>query len=133
MSKFIALVIIALLLALWVFANPRGKFGYSTFGLTTYNALPIPYFDPIVHSDGTLSFRKEKNHFISLNESKILLSETPNFLIVGSGYSGLVQVDSRINSTTTQLEVLPTPEALKRFNQLKDQGQKVSAIIHSTC
>ena len=132
MSKFTLLIAIALLIAFWIFLNPRERFGYSTIGVTTYNALPIPYFDLIIHSDGTLSFRKEKVHFISLNESRELLNETPNFLIIGTGYSNKVKVDPNLNSTPVQVEIISTPQALKRFNQLKDEGKNVSAIICTT-
>lgn len=133
MSKFTFLIIIALLISLWILVNPRERFGYSTYGLTTYNALPIPYFDLIIHKDGTLSFRKGKSHFVSFNESESLLNKTPHFLIVGLGYDGLVQVDPKINSTPIKVEAMKTPQALARFNQLKDEGMNVSAIIHSTC
>jgi hypothetical protein len=140
MSKFAILVVIAIFIAAWIYANPRdGKFGYSTFGLTTYNAIPIPYFDLKIRSNGVLSLREEKNHTISLNEAREILNKSitgtdTDILIIGTGYEGKVKVDSRIfNATFVPIEVMPTPKALKKFNELKDKGKKVAAIIHSTC
>jgi len=29
--------------------------------------------------------------------------------------------------------ILPTPQAVRRYNELRDKGKRVAAIIHSTC
>jgi len=31
------------------------------------------------------------------------------------------------------VEILPTPQAVRRYNELRDEGKRVAAIIHSTC
>ncbi|MFQ5711220.1 MAG: MTH938/NDUFAF3 family protein [Candidatus Geothermarchaeales archaeon] len=126
-------MLIALLLIIWVWQNPVGKFGYHGFGFTVYSALPLPYFDLKIHADGLPSIR-EKSHYVSLEEAEDLIYEKPDVLIIGVGYDELVEVDERLlNSTGIDLEVLETPEAVKRFNELRDGGKRVTAIMHSTC
>lgn len=45
----------------------------------------------------------------------------------------MVRVDEKIFNSTVEVEILETSKAIKRFNELKDKGKKVTAIIHSTC
>ncbi|MEM2918529.1 MAG: hypothetical protein QXY62_03415 [Candidatus Altiarchaeota archaeon] len=143
-SKITILILIAILIALWILLNPRDEFGFSFFGLTTYNAVPIPYFDLKIYPDGVVKLREGKNHFISLNEttdifniSLSLLEKTNSSidaLIIASGYDDLVSVDEAIlNNSFFPVYVMPTPNALKKFNEMKKQGKKVAAIVHSTC
>ena len=53
-------------------------------------------------------------------------------LIIGTGYDNLVQAEEEI-SAMPNIEILPTPQAVRRFNELKGEGKRVAAIIHSTC
>jgi hypothetical protein len=53
-------------------------------------------------------------------------------LIIGTGYDSMVQVEKEIAAIPT-VEILPTPQAVRRFNELRDEGKRVAAIIHSTC
>ncbi len=136
MSKFSVLVVIAILIVVWIFANPREEFGFSFFGLTTYNAVPVPYFDVKIYPSGVMTLRAGKSHDISLNETMELLnsSKETDALIIGTGYDGLVNFDEKIlGETFVKIYTMPTPEALKKFNELKEQGKRVAAIIHSTC
>ncbi|ODS37496.1 MAG: hypothetical protein A7316_09340 [Candidatus Altiarchaeales archaeon WOR_SM1_86-2] len=94
--------------------------------------MPFPYFDLKIHDDGSFSIR-EKSHFVSLDEVKELADEKPDVLIIGIGYDEMVRVDERILNSFAGVEVLETSRAIERFNELKDNGRRVSAIIHSTC
>jgi len=64
---------------------------------------------------------------------KELADEKPDVLIIGIGYDEMVRVDERILNSFAGVEVLETSRAIERFNELKDNGRRVSAIIHSTC
>lgn len=143
-NKITILILIAVLISLWILLNPRNEFGFSFYGLTTYNAVPVPYFDLKIYPNGIMKIRDGKSHFISLNETadifniSLNLIETTNSsidaLIIASGYENLVSVDEAIiNNSFFPVYVMPTPNALKKFNEMKKQGKKVAAIIHSTC
>lgn len=116
---------------LWILLNPKGYFGFSTFGLTTYSGVPIPYFDVKIYGNGLLQLR-EKSHFISLEEVKPLMKDS-EVLILGIGYDKAVKVDERIFKSGIEVISLRSDKAIEKFNELKKKGKRVAAIIHSTC
>jgi len=127
----IAAVIIVLITA-WVRFNPIGRFGLCRFGLLVYSAIPFPAVDLVIHVNGMPSLRGGKVHFVGLAEIEGLLKEGPDVLIVGTGYDNLVQVEEEI-AALPAVVILPTPQAIRRYNELRDEGKRVAAIIHSTC
>lgn len=132
-NKKLIICIVLVCIAVWILINPIGKFGVHVFGFTVYSSIPFPYFDLKIHANGFPSIR-EKSHFVSLEEAVDLINEKPDVLIIGIGYDEMVRVDERLlNSTGIDLEVSETPEAIKRFNEFKDKGKRVAAIMHSTC
>jgi len=58
-------------------------------------------------------------------------------VIIGTGYEGKVQLDPhlliRSDLPLHRVEILPTSQAIRRFNELRAAGKRVVAIIHSTC
>jgi hypothetical protein len=44
----------------------------------------------------------------------------------------MVRVEEKIAALPT-IVILPTPQAVKRYNELRGDGKQVVAIIHSTC
>ncbi|NIN51668.1 MAG: hypothetical protein GTN80_00650 [Nitrososphaeria archaeon] len=130
-NKKIIIGIVIICLAAWILINPIGKFGVHTFGFTVYSTIPVPYFDLKIHADGFPSIQ-EKSHFVSLEEASDLINEKPEVLIIGIGYDQMVRMDERIKDLV-EVEALATPKAIERFNELKDDGTKVVAIIHTTC
>ncbi|HIE23168.1 MAG TPA: hypothetical protein EYP68_02950 [Candidatus Korarchaeota archaeon] len=127
----ISLVVVSFVI--WILINQPGKFGIHVFGFTVYSGIPLPYVDVKVHANGWPSLRK-KSHFLAYEEIKDLLEEKPEVIVIGIGYSNAVRVDERILKIKgPRIEILSTPEAISRFNELKTKGVKVAAIIHSTC
>jgi hypothetical protein len=127
----VAAVIIVLITA-WVGFNPIGRFGFCRFGLLVYSAVPFPAVDLVIHANGLPLMRGSKAHFVALAEIEGLLKEGPDVLIIGTGYNNLVQVEEEVAALPTVV-ILPTPQAVKRYNELRGEGKKVAAIIHSTC
>lgn len=126
---------IVLVLIVWIILNPIGKFGYYGFGYTVYSAIPVPYFDLKIGPSGIPQIR-EKSHLVLFNEvdEYIELNYEYNItLIIGIGYDGLVKVDEKILESNSTIIVLKTPEAIKKYNDLKGQGKKVAIVIHSSC
>jgi len=133
MKKTIVIVaVVIVLITAWVGFNPIGRFGFCRFGLLVYSAIPFPAVDLVIHTNGLPSLRGSKAHFVGFSEIEGLLKEGPDVLIVGTGYDNLVQVEEEI-AALPAVVILPTPQAIRRYNELRDEGKRVAAIIHSTC
>jgi hypothetical protein len=135
MKKAIVVVVaIIVLITAWIGFNPIGRFGCCRFGLLVYSAIPFPAVDLVIHTDGLPAIRGSKSHFVGLAEVEGLLKERPEVLIIGTGYENMVQVEEQILAmSSVQVLPLPTPEAVRRYNELKGEGKRVAAIVHSTC
>jgi len=70
--------------------------------------------------------------FGSLAAIEGLLKEGLDALIIGTGYDNLVQVEEEV-AAMPAVVILLTPQAVRRYNELKGEGKRVAAIIHSTC
>ncbi len=125
--------------AVWVAFNPPGRFGYHRFGLTVYSGIPFPAVDVVVHANGLPGIRGSKDHRVSVEEFDRLIghraSDYPDVVVIGTGYEGQVQVAGEIltRGAGPVVELLPTPQAIRRFDELRAAGKRVAAIIHSTC
>jgi len=135
MKKAIAIIVVVIvLISAWVGFNPIGRFGFCRFGLLVYSAIPFPAVDLVVHANGWPAIRGSKAHFVAFAEIEGLLKEKPDVLIIGTGYDNLVQVAEKILAmSAVQVLPLPTPQAVRRYNELRGEGKRVAAIIHSTC
>ena len=132
------LAVMVVLGAVWVAFNPPGRFGYHRFGLTVYSGIPFPAVDVVVYANGLPGIRGSKTHWVSAEEFDRLIGPWakawPDVVVIGTGYEGRVQVEESIlTQSGPALEVLPTPQAIKRYNELWKADKKVAAIIHSTC
>lgn len=131
------IVIFAVIMVLtmaWIGFNPIGRFGFCRFGLLVYSAIPFPAADLVIHANGLPALRGSKAHFVGFAEIEPLLRERPDVLIVGTGYNNMVQVEEEILAmSAVQVLPLPTPQAVRRYNELRGEGKRVAAIIHSTC
>lgn len=116
---------------------------YAAYGITVYNGVPIPFFDAMFYPDGGFRLVDKKHHFRS-HDIRFFLGRKPDILLVGSGWRGAggkgfevpEGVYFKYNEFTkkgTQVIILPTPEACKKFNDLKSEGKKVLFILHNTC
>jgi hypothetical protein len=131
-KALIVVVVIVVLITAWIGFNPIGRFGFCRFGLLVYSAIPVPAVDLVIHSNGLPALRGSKEHFVAFAEIEGLLKEGPDVLIIGTGYDNLVQVEEEV-AALPSVEILPTPQAVRRYNELRGDGKRVAAIIHSTC
>jgi len=133
MKKTIIVIIVVVVLTMaWLRLNPIGRFGFCSFGLLVYSAIPFPVVDLVIHANGVPAVRGSKAHFVGLAEIEGLLKEGPDILIIGTGYNNMVRVGKEMTAMAN-VEVLPTPQAVRRYNELRVKGKRVAAIIHSTC
>jgi hypothetical protein len=61
----------------------------------------------------------------------------PDVLVVGSGVSGMMKIPEstirELESLDIRVEIYATGEAVERFNDLVEEGEKVAAAVHLTC
>ena len=92
----------------------------------------------VVYANGLPGIRGSKAHRVSSEEFDRLIGPRPDawpdIVVIGTGYEGRVQVqESIVTRAGPAVEILPTPQAIRRYNELRAAGERVAAIIHSTC
>jgi hypothetical protein len=79
----------------------------------------------------------EKTHSPTVNDMEKMLLKEPEIVIFGLGFNSVSTIGEDIKSLAeknkVKLLLLPTPEALKKFQELVRNGKKVAARIHTTC
>ncbi|MFC1697737.1 Mth938-like domain-containing protein [Nanoarchaeota archaeon] len=80
---------------------------------------------------------KWHNHSLSMDDMEEIFEANPDYIIIGTGASGVVKVIDKIQkeaeSRKIELIILLTDEACDKFNELNKKGENVAAIMHSTC
>lgn len=98
--------------------------------------------DLIFLPDGTVKQRPGGHwmfgdHNIKKEEIEELSREGAEVAVVGIGTSSKARVAEEAASLTREakleLLVLPSYEAVEKWNELVEQGKKVAALIHITC
>jgi hypothetical protein len=99
-------------------------------------------YDVVILPDGTVKERETSkamfgNHAITRGEIEELAKAKPETVVVGTGTSGKATIseDAQTYAREAKLNllVLPSLEAIKKFNQLVDEGRPAAALIHVTC
>lgn len=96
--------------------------------------------DVIIFPDRVFSpWTRKQGHYLSADDfSSIpdLLKEGPELVIIGIGYSGVMQVNPNVEeffkSEGIEIIVEKTIDAWKTYNKLS-QSKKVLALFHLTC
>lgn len=98
--------------------------------------------DVLILPDGRVKEREPGkgrlgSHRITSSEIENLCQTQPEVILVGTGASGLARLsdDAEVYQQQARLNlvVLPSSEAVKKFNQLAGEGKRVAAIFHITC
>jgi len=78
---------------------------------------------------------RREGHKLCLEDLREALERKPKVLVVGTGYSGLMEVTrglrEELRAKGIELKAAPTREAVELYNELK--GPKVVAALHLTC
>jgi hypothetical protein len=119
----------------------KPKIDKTKFGSITVDGEKFDY-DIQIRLGGKLEKRKKKlskevygtSHIISQAEAEYVYEEGAESLIIGSGQSGLVKLSDEaaefLQQKQCKVELLPTPEAIQRWNKAK--GQTIG-LFHITC
>jgi len=78
-----------------------------------------------------------EGHNLHLEDLKDILNEDFEYLVIGTGYYGLMEISNDVLKEMSNREVKviakPTKEAVKEFNSLVKEGKKVIGAFHLTC
>jgi tRNA (pseudouridine54-N1)-methyltransferase len=111
-------------------------FGKVVIDGRTYGDVLIVNNEVVPRNKGFLRRVFGTSHKISEEEIERLLEGDVEVIVIGTGQSGVLFVDSqiieKIKSANVELVVAKTPEAIKLFNSLAKE-KKVNALIHTTC
>ncbi|MBW3015023.1 Mth938-like domain-containing protein [Candidatus Woesearchaeota archaeon] len=87
--------------------------------------------------DEVIKTRHFDNHIIKLDDFLDLVKETPEFIIIGTGAHGVIQVPREIidfiELRGIKLIIEQTGKACREYNRLIKQGKTVCALLHYTC
>ena len=115
--------------------HPFGSAVHPVLLLPDWHNLLESVNEPLARLVGVASVRRaDGDRHAGFAEIEPLLRERPDVLIIGTGYDNMVQVEEEILAmSAVQVLPLPTPQAVRRCNELRGEGKRVAAIIHSTC
>jgi len=108
------------------------KFGEIVIDGTAYSN------DVIILADSVqANWWRKQGHSLSVEDLQTVIEARPGILVVGSGKPGLMKVHRQTRQSLQQkgirIEIFPTAKAVRRFNELLQQGQNVAAALHLTC
>jgi len=143
LAVYSTLLLAVLALAGSFLIHQRKYIAHNSFGITLFRGVPILFFDLLIYPDESFRLVDKKHHFRS-QDIQYFRRQKPDILLVGSGSRGLggkgfeqgEGVHFIYNEYTrrgTQVIILPTPAACRKFNELKAAGKKVLFILHNTC
>ncbi|MEM7819542.1 MAG: MTH938/NDUFAF3 family protein [Candidatus Aenigmatarchaeota archaeon] len=79
----------------------------------------------------------EKSHRVSKKDFEHMMLKEPEIIIISLGFNNAVKIDNDVfvlaKKSNIELYALPTPDAIKKFEELVKKGKKVVARIHITC
>ena len=109
------------------------SFGRMTIGDKKFTSDVLIYPDGRIHGN----WRRQRGHNLVPEDIISLLESAPQRLIIGTGNSGLMAVSpsvmERCHRIGTEVEVLSTGAAVKRFNEAAEGSVRVAACFHLTC
>jgi len=106
------------------------SFGAIVISGTTYTSDVIIFPDRV-----TSPWWRKHGHSLQIDDLQEVLADRPQLLIIGSGYSGAMNVPESVIHQLQQMGidslVARTTDSVRRFNE--QQGGKVVAALHLTC
>jgi hypothetical protein len=81
--------------------------------------------------------RTDVRHVVGKADLMKLLFERPDMMIIGTGQNGGMKVAEGVRKFVKEKKlkilIVPTPDAVVKFNQLAQEGVRVAAYMHVTC
>ena len=76
------------------------------------------------------------SHVVDEKEAALLLEGKPKEVIIGSGFEGVLQLlpeARKLIEAKAKLTVTHSPDAIALLNEKLEKGEKVNALVHTTC
>ncbi len=117
------------------------KINSFNFGFIVIDGKQYTY-DVLILPDGTVkerepSKRRLGSHAIRKSEIEYISKAPSDVILIGTGTSGLAKLSQNaevyLQQPDLNLVVVPSPQAVEKFNQFIDEGKRVAALIHITC
>jgi len=107
------------------------------FGSLTINGKSYDYDVEVRWTDEVLKWWRQESHVIDVEDVKRAIEENPEVIVIGTGESGMAKVTNRakeeILSRGIRLIIEKTPQAIKSFNQRKEEKKRIIGLFHLTC
>lgn len=107
-------------------------FGKITIDGKTYRSDVI-----ITTNEVKADWWRKQGHNLAITDLNEILKAKPEMLIIGSGYFGRMQVPETtrtfLQKKGIETEVLPTGDAVAKFNLLQQTCARLVAALHLTC
>ncbi|MGD9840899.1 MAG: Mth938-like domain-containing protein [Candidatus Bipolaricaulis sp.] len=92
--------------------------------------------DLVVTPTEIRDWRRREGHRVYPEDLEPALAATPQTIVIGTGFSGLLQVTTDamrvLKGRAVELVAEKTAEAVEAFNDLS-RSQRVCALLHLTC
>ncbi len=110
---------------------------HYTFGSMTIQGKRYDSDLKIVNNRVIPNWWRKEGHRLFYEDIVDIIEAQPEVLIIGTGASGLMQVDPELKNYFKQkgLSVIirKTGEAVSEFNRFYSEGKKVAGAFHLTC
>jgi hypothetical protein len=78
-----------------------------------------------------------EGHRLVLEDFETVLADTPQVLVIGTGYYGRMQVPEKtlaaLRTTGVEVRVAKTEDAVAEFSRLQKDCARIVAALHLTC
>ena len=83
------------------------------------------------------NWTRQEGHSLAMEDLKEVISYHPEFLIIGTGASGMLTIPDSTKKAIAQEKIMlidkDTREACNTFNEYIKQGKRVVGAFHLTC
>ena len=83
------------------------------------------------------NWRRREGHRLDQEDLRTVLSDSPDTLVIGSGYYGQMLVPEEtleaLRSKGIEIRISRTGEAVREFNRLQQKYTCIVAALHLTC
>lgn len=108
-----------------------------SFGSLTAGGVRYTSDLKVVEREVVPNWWRKEGHRLFPEDIADVLAAKPEVLVVGTGSPGNMRVPPEtveaIRGSGIKEVVLPTSQAVKRFNELVDEGKRVAGAFHLTC
>ncbi len=93
--------------------------------------------DFILHRDWLHDWWRESGHRVIPADLEKIIAREPDFIVFGEGANSRMSLTSSAKKLLKEQKIdfksLPTARAVKKFNELDDEGVDAAAALHLTC